>query len=321
MRIAIVTGKKESIGGVEIFTRDISKIFARLGHEVDVISREMLSEPIGNGVEEAVGNLFSSMHKQKNYDVVFCNGEFGYGVNHPRAINVFHGNYYGYAKSVEELVDKNLTQDRMEKAKMQRESAEGKYVVTVSDYCARQLGEFGVNVDRVIPLSVDTDIFYPEAVEAEDSSLAISRGRYYEKGFDILSRLASKGVKIRLFSDTHIDSPNVENLGFVKNSGLRSEYSRASIFLNPTRFEGGGLTTLEAMACGCPVITTPTGYGYDIREVVPNFVADNFVGFFTKQLLVSNDRERYSKDAIDYFWEFHNPNDFRSSWTELIKRI
>lgn len=110
-------------------------------------------------------------------------------------------------------------------------------------------------------------------------------------------------------------------MGLAENISFREEYNRTQIFLNPTRFEGGGLTTLEAMACGCPVITTPTGYGYDIREVIPNFVADTFAGFFAKYVLVSNERERYSKEALEYFKTFHDPNSFKSEWISLVEGL
>lgn len=37
---------------------------------------------------------------------------------------------------------------------------------------------------------------------------------------------------------------------------IRELYSQAGVFLMPSNHEGFGLTALEAMACGCPVVTT-----------------------------------------------------------------
>ncbi len=321
MKIAIVTNKKSGIGGVEIFNKGIYALFNNLNHKVDIISRELLPNPQEENIEEKVGNYFNKINKTKNFDVVICNGEFGYSVKHPRAINVFHGNYYGYAKSVEELVEASITSARLKKAQMQKTSAQEKYVVAVSDYCSMQLQDFGININKVIPLSVDTNVFYPKKTAVKDYALAISRGRYYEKGFDVLKRLSDKGIKIKLFSDIKINSPNIENNDFIENKDLRKEYNLANIFLNPTRFEGGGLTTLEAMACGCPVLTTPTGYGFDIKKEINNFVADSFDEFFVKAFLVSNEREKYSKEALNYFKQFHNPEDFKKIWISLIKEI
>lgn len=47
-------------------------------------------------------------------------------------------------------------------------------------------------------------------------------------------------------------------LGYVPNDDLPSLYSLATAFLFPSLFEGFGIPLLEAMACGCPVVTSDT---------------------------------------------------------------
>lgn len=54
-------------------------------------------------------------------------------------------------------------------------------------------------------------------------------------------------------------SPVAERIrlvGLVPRAELPVFYSQAEIFVFPSRYEGFGLPVLEAMACGCPVITT-----------------------------------------------------------------
>ena len=45
-------------------------------------------------------------------------------------------------------------------------------------------------------------------------------------------------------------------LDYVKRENLPSLYSKAKLFIYPSLYEGFGLPVLEAMACGCPVITS-----------------------------------------------------------------
>lgn len=54
-------------------------------------------------------------------------------------------------------------------------------------------------------------------------------------------------------------APDIRCLGFIPDSELPAWYRAASAFVYPSLFEGFGLPPLEAMACGCPVLTSTDG--------------------------------------------------------------
>lgn len=54
------------------------------------------------------------------------------------------------------------------------------------------------------------------------------------------------------------DKTKLDFLGYVKDEKLPELYSNAMMFVYPSLYEGFGLPVLEAMKCGCPVITSNT---------------------------------------------------------------
>lgn len=62
-------------------------------------------------------------------------------------------------------------------------------------------------------------------------------------------------------------SKDIRFLGFVPDSALPALYRSAGAFVYPSMFEGFGLPPVEAMACGCPVISSTRGA---LEEVVQN---------------------------------------------------
>ncbi|MBM3209514.1 glycosyltransferase family 4 protein [Candidatus Shapirobacteria bacterium] len=91
-------------------------------------------------------------------------------------------------------------------------------------------------------------------------------------------------VKVTLQLIEELDLVNeVKVLGFVPTKDLVEIYNLATVYCQPSFYEGFGLPVLEAMACGCPVVAANTASlpeicGNAARMVDPHDVADIALG-------------------------------------------
>lgn len=65
---------------------------------------------------------------------------------------------------------------------------------------------------------------------------------------------------------------NIFALGFVNKDDLILLYNAAAVFAMPSLYEGFGLPILEAMSCGCPVVTTKEGSLQEIAGTAAFYV-------------------------------------------------
>ena len=98
--------------------------------------------------------------------------------------------------------------------------------------------------------------------------------------------------------------------GFVPDEDLPAFYNLASVFAFPSLYEGFGIPVLEAMACGCPVVTTETGCSPEvagnaallINPYDPDAIADAMAKVLGEEALRAKLIERGLERANQFSW-------------------
>ena len=182
----------------------------------------------------------------------------------------------------------------LERASLKRASR----IQVLSDFSARLLWDlYGISGERIVKIvgGADVERFHPSGTrEAQRQALGLPGDRPLlftlrnlepRMGLDTLIRamatvrerfprvlllLGGSGSLRPLLETITISlglSEHVRFLGFVPERDLPAYYGAADAFVLPTReLEGFGLVTVEALACGTPVLGTPVGATPEILE-------------------------------------------------------
>ena len=327
MRIVLITPYEFYTGGVETVNSILINIFKENGHSVELITTDNFQYNIYTKfMTKLVGLPFITSYRFKNidkkYDIVIANGEFGYGIKHPKVINLFHGSYKGYRDYLKKLWNKKQYFGFTKSAYIQKLSAKNHYVVTVSQFIKEILNSDSIEVNQVIPNCVDTELFREETNLQRNDYLFVGAYNYYAKGFDILEQIADN--KINIFCVTNKKpSDKLSWIENIDNSKMVHIYNQYKILIFPSRFEGLPMVPLEAMSCGLPIIMSNVGLGPELKKIIPEFVVEDYDNceYYKRIKLIENNYEEYSKKARNYVEKYHSYQTYKKQWLELIERV
>lgn len=148
------------------------------------------------------------------------------------------------------------------------------YISIPSDHVKRSFIKHNIPYEKLIinPYGVDLHQFSPTSLDDNFDIITVGGWRF-EKGSDLLINLCKK-YKYRLL---HVGSivgyefpklPNMCHVDSVNQSQLRKYYSKAKIFVLPSRAEGLALVQAQAMACGLPIVCSKETGGKDLRDLI-----------------------------------------------------
>jgi len=158
--------------------------------------------------------------------------------------------------------------------------------ITVSRKAFKEylIEKMGIPAEKIfiIKYGIDYQFFKPpEKLRAKEKiALFVGRGSL-PKGFDTLIQAAPqiKGKIIAVASQIpkeiqkNIDKlTNVRVVSGVSLEELRRLYQEALVFVMPSLTEGSPISTLEAMACGLPVVCTAEGSGEYIEDGINGYI-------------------------------------------------
>ncbi len=107
------------------------------------------------------------------------------------------------------------------------------------------------------------------------------------------------------------DDPLIKRIGFVPDEDLAAIYNLATIFCQPSFYEGFGLGVLEAFASGCPVVASKTQALVEIGEPAcvffdpkdPKDMAEKIALVLTDEVLRNQLIETAKIFVKNYSWE------------------
>lgn len=220
---------------------------------------------------------------------------------------------------------------------------EASLITAVSQQLAQKIDDFfQQTLTKVTPNLVNDELFFPLATSSNSTdtfSLIAIGDPWYTKGLDVLIEAVGKAQRktTKRLLLTLVDKiPGKEQLfpiinkyqleeqvkftGQLDRQALAKLLQQQNALVSASRVESFGITMVEALACGIPVIATKTAGSVDILQpfcgsIVPQEDAEGLangiitciknVHSYDKQRLTEYAKSTYGKAAFNHRWQQH----------------
>lgn len=216
-------------------------------------------------------------------------------------------------------------------------------ITVPSRFAARSFVEMGLAAEKVhvIPYGVRLDKFTRTVVPSPDTFEVLFAGTVsLRKGFPYLleafDKLKHPAKRLRVAGTIHpnmrsvlqrLPKSQVEFLGHVSQERLAELMSRSHVLALPSIEEGLALVQGQALACGCPVLTSTNSGGEDLfTDGVEGFIVPvrDVQALLDKMQLLADDRQlqsRLSEAALQRVRLLDGWDDYGDRWIQLLQQL
>jgi glycosyltransferase involved in cell wall biosynthesis len=315
----------------------VADLLARLGFDVDLVG------PPGRGPAWLEHHGASSLWQARavrtrtadGADLVVTTGFLGWpGRWGGRRVHVFIGNMVRQAAHLDGNWHWRLRWGACG-GLAEAMAARGATVIAGSPQAAEDAARlYRAKIHAVVPLGVDLALFRPrDRVEARsrlgfepDGVYGLFVGRGEPGKGPTVAVEACRRAGFQLLSAGARPVAGSIPLGVLPAEELAWAYAAADAMVLPTRYEGFGYASVEALACGVPAVTTPTGWARELGRALPEYspllVPPEPAAVAAALCWSRSSEARAATQAARAYVLRHNSlAAFESSWTELLAGI
>ena len=292
--LILAPNSPDTLGGMEHFVRELAQGLGRRGYAVEILHRENSSPAWTNGkfgrygqklFASALGYFIGRQAKVKLDDdvvAVISNSDVGYYPLHPpskrtRLIQFYHGTYRGQAEAIKPFISYPgyLYLKWWDAMVLERLSGRNKQVLVCSDQVGQEVNRFFGYASATVWYPMDLSRFMPHDPQTSRKELGLPLtgpigvfvgSAHATKGFPVVRKLIEAlpdvcwGLALRGSVPEDIrTNPHVRVFQNMPNEKIPLLYSAGDFALSPSRYDAFPYAVCEALACGSPVIASPSG--------------------------------------------------------------
>jgi glycosyltransferase involved in cell wall biosynthesis len=294
-RIFILTpNSPQVLGGAEHFAGNLGKGLEALGYGVEFFHRDNClpawmnrkSFALMHKLSASALGYFIGRQAQATLDgnvvAVISNSDVGYYPLHlpskqTRLIHFYHGTYRGQAEAIRPFISfpGYLYLKWWNSMVLERFSGRNKQVLCCSDPVGDEVLRFFGLTSKTVWYPMDLSRFFPHDPQMSRGELSLPQtgpigvfvgSAHATKGFPVVRRL------IEAFPEVHWalalrgsvpedirENPRLRVFQDMPNEKIPLLYGAADFALSPSRYDAFPYAVCEALACGSPVIASPSG--------------------------------------------------------------